>query len=322
MQLVVVNEQGGPEVLKLEERPTPQPGAGQALVKVAAVGVNFQDIYRRSGLYKVPLPFYPGSEGAGVVTVVGPGVTEVKPGDRVAWLDASGSYASEAIIAADKLMLLPQGLSFEAAAAVMLQGLTAYVLTHEAYRLQPGESCLVHAAAGGVGLLLCQMAKMIGARVIGTTSTEAKAEKAREAGANEVILYTTQDFESEVKRITGNKGVQVVYDSVGKDTFDKSLNCLATRGYMVLFGQSSGLVPLFDIQRLSGPRSLFLTRPMLFDYVRDRAALQHHSNVLLDWVLTGRLKVHIHRAYPLTQVAESHKALASRQTTGKLLLVP
>jgi len=308
VQLVVVNEQGGPEVLKLEERPTPQPGAGQALVKVAAVGVNFQDIYRRSGLYKVPLPFYPGSEGAGVVTVVGPGVTEVKPGDRVAWLDASGSYASEAIIAADKLMLLPQGLSFEAAAAVMLQGLTAYVLTHEAYRLQPGESCLVHAAAGGVGLLLCQMAKMIGARVIGTTSTEAKAEKAREAGANEVILYTTQDFESEVKRI--------------KDTFDKSLNCLATRGYMVLFGQSSGLVPLFDIQRLSGPRSLFLTRPMLFDYVRDRAALQHHSNVLLDWVLTGRLKVHIHRAYPLTQVAESHKALASRQTTGKLLLVP
>ena len=204
----------------------------------------------------------------------------------------------------------------------MLHGLTAYVLTHDVFPLKPGETCLVHAAAGGVGLLLCQMAKMIGARVIGTTSTEAKAQKVREAGANEVILYAEPDFESEVKRITGNKGVQVVHDSVGKDTFDGSLNCLATRGYMVLFGQSSGFPPLLDLQRLSGPRSLFVTRPMLFDYLQGRATLLHHAEIVLDWFLTGRLNVNIDRAYALAQVAEAHYALESRHTTGKLLLLP
>ncbi len=230
MKVVVIHETGGPEVLKLEERPTPQPGPGQALLKMAAIGVNFVEIYQRSGVYQVDLPFVLGGEGAGTVETVGPGVTEVKPGDRVAWLGGSGTYATEALAPADKLVPLPDGISFELGAAAMVQGLTAYALSHETYRLQPGDRCLVHAAAGGVGLLLCQMAKMAGAYVIGTTSTEEKAQRAREAGANEVILYTQQDFEAEVKRITGGQGVQVVYDSVGKDTFDKSLACLAPRG--------------------------------------------------------------------------------------------
>ena len=322
MKAVVIHETGGPEVLKLEERPTPQPGPGQALLKMAAVGVNFIEIYQRSGVYKVELPFVLGGEGAGTVEAVGPGVTEVKPGDRVALMGGSGTYATEALAPAEKLVPLPDSVSFELGAAAMIQGLTAYALSHETYRLQPGERCLVHAAAGGVGLLLCQMAKMAGAYVIGTTSTEEKAQRAREAGANEVILYTQQDFEAEVKRITDGQGVQVVYDSVGKDTFDKSLACLAPRGCLVSFGQSSGVVPPFDILRLGGPKSAYLTRPTIFTYVRRREDLLRYAGVVLDWIQAGRLRMRIDRTFPLAEAGTAHQALAGRGTSGKVLLLP
>lgn len=322
MKAIVIHETGGPEVLRLEERPTPQPGPGQALLKMAAIGVNFIEIYQRSGVYKVDLPFVLGGEGAGTVEAVGPDVTEVKPGDRVAWLGGSGTYATEALARADRLVPLPDGVSFEFGAAAMIQGLTAYALSHETYRLQPGDRCLVHAAAGGVGLLLCQMAKMAGAYVIGTTSTEEKAQRAREAGANEVILYTQQDFEAEVKRITGGQGVQVVYDSVGKDTFDKSLGCLAPRGCLVSFGQSSGVVPPFDILRLSGPKSAYLTRPMIFTYIQRREDLLRYAGVVLDWIQMGRLHMRIDRTFPLAEAGAAQRALASRETSGKVLLVP
>lgn len=322
MKAVVIHETGGPEVLRLEERPAPQPGQGQALIQMSAVGVNFIEIYQRSGVYKVDLPYVLGGEGAGTVEAIGPGVTEVKPGDRVAFLGGSGTYAAKALAPADKLVSLPMGVSFELGAAAMVQGLTAYVLSHETYRLQPGDRCLVHAAAGGVGLLLCQMAKMAGAYVIGTTSTEEKAQRAREAGANEVILYTQHDFETEVMRITAGQGVQVVYDSVGKDTFDKSLACLAPRGYLVSFGQSSGVVPPFDVLRLSGPKSAYLTRPTVFTYVRRREDLLRYAAVVLDWILLGRLHMRIDRTFPLEEAAEAHKALVSRGTSGKVLLLP
>ena len=322
MKAVVIHETGGPEVLKLEERPTPQPGPGQALLKMAAIGVNFIEIYQRSGVYKVDLPFVLGGEGAGTVEAVGPGVTEVKPGDRVAFMGGSGTYATEALAPAAKLVALPDSISFEAGAAAMVQGLTAYALSHETYRLQPGDRCLVHAAAGGVGLLLCQMAKMAGAYIIGTTSTEEKAQRAREAGANEVILYTQQDFEAEVKRITGGQGVQVVYDSVGKDTFDKSLACLAPRGCLVSFGQSSGVVPPFDVLRLGGPKSAYLTRPTVFTYVQRRDDLLRYAGVVLDWIQAGRLHMRIDRTFPLAEAGAAHQALASRGTSGKVLMLP
>lgn len=322
MKAIVMHETGGPEVLKLEERPAPRPGPGQVLLKMAATGVNFIEIYQRSGVYKVDLPFTPGGEGAGTVEEVGPGVTEVKPGDRVATLAGSGTYATEALAPAEKLVPLPAGVSFEFGAAAMVQGLTAYVLSHETYRLKPGDRCLVHAAAGGVGLLLCQMAKMAGAYVIGTTSTEEKAQRAREAGANEVILYTQQDFEPEVKRITGGQGVQVVYDSVGKDTFDKSLACLAPRGCLVSFGQSSGVVPPVDVLRLGGPKSAYLTRPTVFTYVQRREDLLRCAGVVLDWIQMGRLNVRIDRTFPLAEAGTAQHTLASRKTSGKVLLAP
>jgi len=322
MKAVRVQQFGGPEAMKLEELPTPAPGPGQARVKIEAAGVNFIDIYQRSGLLKGALPLALGLEGAGTVEAVGPNVTEVKVGDRVAWTGVSGSYATHNVIAGDRLVVLPAKLSFQDGGAAMLQGMTAQYLSHTTYPLKPGDSCLVHAAAGGVGLLLCQMAKTRGARVIGTVSTEAKAKLAREAGAEEVILYTQQDFEAEVKRLTGGKGVNVVYDSVGKDTFDKSLNCLALRGYLVLYGQSSGPVPPFDAQVLNAKGSLFLTRPSLFHYTDTRQALLQRAGDVLGWIEAGKLRLRVERTYPLAEAAEAHKALAGRQTTGKILLLP
>ena len=322
MKAVRVQQFGGPEAMKLEELPTPAPGPGQARVKIEAAGVNFIDIYQRSGLLKGALPLALGLEGAGTVEAVGPNVTEVKVGDRVAWTGVSGSYATHNVIAGDRLVVLPAKLSFQDGGAAMLQGMTAQYLSHTTYPLKPGDSCLVHAAAGGVGLLLCQMAKTRGARVIGTVSTEAKAKLAREAGAEEVILYTQQDFEAEVKRLTGGKGVNVVYDSVGKDTFDKSLNCLALRGYLVLYGQSSAPVPPFDAQVLNAKGSLFLTRPSLFHYTDTRQALLQRAGDVLGWIEAGKLRLRVERTYPLAEAAEAHKALAGRQTTGKILLLP
>jgi NADPH2:quinone reductase len=321
MKAIILYEHGGPEVLKLEERPTPAPDAGQALVHVAAAGVNFIEIYQRQGRYKVPLPCGIGVEGAGTVIAVGPDVTEVKIGDRVAWLDGAGSYATHAVIRVEKLAPVPDGVALQQAAAVMVQGITADVLTSRTHQIQPGDRALVHAAAGGAGQMLCQFAAARGAFVIGTVSTEAKARVAREAGAHETILYTVQDFEAEVQRITAGNGVNVVYDSVGKDTFDKSLACLAPLGHLVLFGQSSGFVPPFDLMRLSRG-SLSVTRPIVFHYVATREELLRHAAQVFSWMAEGRLRLQIDRTYPLEQAAEAQAALASRQTTGKLLLVP
>jgi len=322
MQAIRVNQTGGPEVLKLEEVPTPEPGPGQARIKIEATGVNFIEIYQRSGYYKMALPFTPGSEGAGTIEVVSPDVTELRPGDRVAWTGIAGSYATQVVGPVAQLVKLPEKLSFQDGAAAMLQGMTAHYLTHSTYPLNAGHSCLIHAAAGGVGLLLCQMAKMLGARVIRTTSSEAKAKLAREAGADEVILYTQQDFEAELKRLTDGKGVNVVYDSVGKDTFEKSLNCLQPRGYMVLFGASSGPAPSFDPQALNAKGSLFLTRPSLFHYISTREELTQRAGDVLGWVAAGTLRLRIDRTYPLKEAPSAHQALASRETTGKLLLIP
>ena len=322
MQAITYSEYGGPDVLKFEERPTPTPGPGQALVKVAAAGVNFIDVYQREGWYKINLPAIPGGEGAGVVEAVGAGVTEAKPGDRVAWMGGLGCYATHCLVPGDRLVVLPAAISFEQGAAAILQGMTAHVLATRTYPLKRGDWALVHAAAGGVGLLLTQIAKMQGARVIGTVSTEEKAKLAREAGADEVVIYTQQDFLTEVKRITGGAGVQVAYDSVGKDTFDKSLDSLAPLGYMVSYGQSSGFPAPLDIQRLGGLRSLFVTRPSLFAYVQARADYLRHANAVFDMVAGGQLRVRIGATYPLAQAAEAHIALAGRQTTGKVLLIP
>lgn len=322
MKAVRVHEYGGPESMKLEELPTPQPGPGQVLVKVEAAGVNFIDIYQRSGQYQGALPLPMGSEGAGTVEATGPNVSDLKVGDRVGWKDVQGSYATHVVAPAEKLVPLPPKLEAQDGAAIMLQGLTAHYLTHSTYPLKSGETCLLHAAAGGVGTLLTQMAKMRGARVIGTVSTEAKAALAREAGVDEVILYTQQDFEAEVKRLTDGKGVPVVYDSVGKDTFDKSLNCLKPRGYLVLFGQSSGAVPPFNPQTLNAKGSLFLTRPSLGHYTLTREELLQRAGDVLGWVAEGKLRVWVDRTYPLAEAAQAHAALAGRQTTGKVVLKP
>lgn len=321
MKAIRYHEFGGPEVLQLEDLPAPTPGPGQALVKVAAAGVNFIDIYQRAGWYKVPLPAIPGNEGAGVVEAVGEGVTDVSAGDRVAWFGASGCYAEYALVPADKLAPLPAALSFEQGAAAMVQGVTAYVLSHVTYPLKPGDRCLVHAAAGGVGLLLCQMAKAAGATVIGTTSTEEKAALARAAGADEVILYTQQDFLEEVKRITGGAGVNVVYDSVGQDTFDRSLECLAPLGMLVSFGQSSGFPAPLDIQRLGGMRSAFVTRPSVFAYVQTREKYLAYTRAVFGMAAAGALTLRIGGAYPLAHAAAAQIALAGRGTTGKLVLL-
>jgi NADPH:quinone reductase len=322
MKAIRVHTPGGPEVLQYEDVATPTPKAGEALVKIEAVGVNFVDIYIRSGLYKNPLPLTLGQEGAGVVEAVGPNVTEVKVGDRVAYSGTSGSYAAYAVVPAARLVKIPDGLNAKDAAAAMLQGMTAHYLSHTTYPLKAGDTALVHAAAGGVGLLLVQMAKRRGARVFGTVSTEEKAKLAKEVGADEVILYTQQDFEAEVKRLTDGRGVQVVYDSVAKTTFEKGLNCLAPRGYMVLYGQSSGPVPPFDLAQLGAKGSLFVTRPGLAHYTLTRDELLQRSGDVLGWIGTGQLKLRIDQTFPLKEAAEAHRRLEGRLSTGKLLLVP
>ena len=322
MKAIRVHETGGPEVMRLEELPTPNPGQGQALVKVEAIGVNFVDIYNRSGLYKNPLPFTPGSEGAGTVEAVGPGVTEVKVGDRVGWAQVGGSYATHVVAPAQKLILIPEGVNWRDAAAVLLQGLTAHYLATSTYPLKTGDSCLVHAAAGGVGRLLCQIAKQRGARVIGTAGSPEKAAIARDGGADEVILYREQDFVAEVRRLTGGAGVQVVYDMVGKDTFDGSLSSLARRGCLVLVGQASGPVPPLDPRVLNTKGSLYLTRPSLGDYTVTREELLARANDVLTWLSEGKLRLRVDRTYPLAEAADAHRALEGRQTAGKVQLMP
>ncbi len=320
MKAIRVDGFGGPEVLRLAEEPDPSPGPGQVLVRVEFAGVNFVDVYHRTGLYPNPLPLVPGMEGAGVVAERGSDVATLREGDRVAWTGILGSYAERVVVAADRVVALPSGIGTDTAAAVMLQGLTAHYLCTSTFPLGKGHVCLVHAAAGGVGLLLVQMAKRRGARVIGTVGTEAKAQLARGAGADEVILYTREDFLEPVKRLTDGRGVDVVYDSVGRATADGSLDCLVPRGMMVFFGNASGPVPPIDPLVLSRKGSLFLTRPNLVHYIADRASLEARASDVLGDVAAGRLAVRIDRTLPLRDAAEAHRALEGRLTAGKVLL--
>ena len=322
MKAVRVHSPGGPDALRYEDVERPAPGPGQVLVTIEAAGVNFIDIYQRTGLYKVPLPFTLGQEAAGTVAAVGPGVAEPKVGDRVAYTNVLGAYAEYAVVPADRVVALPDGVSTKQGAAAMLQGMTAHYLATSTYALGAGDVCLVHAAAGGVGLLLCQIAKLKGARVLGTVSTGEKAALARGAGADAVILYTEQDFETEARRLTNGAGLRVIYDSVGKTTFEKGLTCLAPRGMMVLYGQSSGPVGPFDPQVLSQKGSLFLTRPTLAHYILTRAELVARAGEVLGWITSGKLKLRIERELPLAQAAEAHRLLEGRKTTGKVLLIP
>ena len=304
------------------EVPAPTPKPNEALVQIKAAGVNFIDVYFREGRYPTPLPFVNGQEAAGVVTEVGNEVTTVQPGDRVAYTSSLGSYAEYAAVPASRLVKIPDGLDFEQAASAMLQGMTAHYLVHSSYPLKQGETALIHAAAGGVGLLLVQMAKKIGARVIATAGTHDKAQLARDAGADECIVYTEADFESETRRLTDGSGVHVVYDGVGKATFDKDLNVLRPRGYLVLFGGSSGAVPPFDLIKLSQKGSLFMTRPTLAHYTATREELEWRANDVLQSIARGELKLRIHKVYPLAEAAQAHRDLEGRKTTGKLLLKP
>ena len=322
MKAILVHKHGGPEVLILEDIPAPEPQAGEARIKIEATGVNFIDIYHRTGLYPLKTPFMLGMEGAGVVDAVGGNVTAVKKGDRVAYAMVLGSYAEYAIVPAAQLVPLPADLDSQTAAALMLQGMTAHYLTHSTYPLKQGETALVHAAAGGVGLLLVQIAKMRGARVIGTVSTDAKAQLAKQAGAGEMVLYTQTDFLTAVKKFTGGQGVHVVYDSVGATTFEKSLDCLRPRGYLVLFGQSSGPVAPFDPGKLAAKGSLFLTRPSLAHYTLDRAELLQRAGDLFNWTASGKLRIRVDKVLPLSQAVEAHRLLEGRKTTGKIILVP
>ena len=321
MKSVRVHQFGGRDALKLDDVPVPEPGEGEARVKVEVIGVNFLDVYQRMGRWQGAMPFTLGQEAAGVVDAVGPNVTEVKVGDRVAYGGVQGSYAEYAIVPAWKLLSIPSAVDFQQAAAAMVQGITAHYLTHGTYPLKAGNTALVHAAGGGTGALLVQVAKLCGARVIGTVSNEEKAGIARQAGADDVILYTQTDFEAEVKRLTNNKGVDVVYDSVGKDTFDKSLNCLKTRGCMVLFGAASGAVPPIDPMVLLAKGSIYLTRPFIGHYIVDRAELVQRVNDIFHWIANGQLKIHIDKTFPLADVAEAHRYLEDRQSKGKVLLL-
>jgi NADPH2:quinone reductase len=322
MRAIVADPVGGPENLLYTELPTPQPAAGEALIKLESIGVNFIDVYFRTGFYKAPEnPVRLGNEGAGTVAAVGEGVS-LQMGQRVAYAMARGAYAEYATVPARNLVPIPDGVSFDDAAAVMLQGMTAHYLTHSTYALKAGETCLVHAAAGGAGLMLVQIAKLLGAKVIGTVSTAEKAQLVKEHGADEVILYTEQDFVAETKRITGGQGVSVVYDSVGKTTFHKSLDCLKPRGMMASFGQSSGAVGEIDPLILSQKGSLFLTRPSLAHYVADPLELQWRAKDLFQWIAEGRLQLRIHHIYKLEQAADAHRDLEARRTSGKLLLKP
>jgi NADPH:quinone reductase len=322
MKAIQIKQVGGPEVLELVDLPVPEPKANEAVLKLSASGVNFIDVYHREGRYKVPTPFTPGQEGAGVVTAVGAEVKSVKVGDRVAWTSILGGYAEYAALPANRLVHVPAGVTDQQAAAVMLQGMTAQYLSHDTYPLKRGETALVHAAAGGVGLLLTQMAHNIGARVIATVSTEEKAKLAREAGADDVIFYTQQDFEAETKNLTGDKGVNVVYDSVGKTTFEKGLNVLRLRGMMVLYGGSSGAAPSLDPIVLTQKGSLFLTRPSLPNYIATDEELKARSAAVFGMISAGKLKLRIEHTYTLAEAQRAHRELEGRKTTGKLLLIP
>lgn len=322
MKAIKVEAYGGPEKLVYRDVDKPEPKAGEALVRIEAIGLNFIDVYHRTGLYPLPLPFTPGSEASGTVEAVGEGAVEIAVGDRVAYAGSLGSYAEYASVPVARLVKVPLGMDAETAAAAMLQGMTAHYLVTSTYPLKGGEAALVHAAAGGVGLLLIQMAKRTGARVFGTVSTQEKAGLAREAGADEVIIYTEQDFQEEIKRATGGLGVQVVYDSVGKTTFIKSLDSLAPRGLLALFGQSSGPVPPFDAALLAQKGSLFLTRPSLAHYTTTREELLWRAGQVLEWIAAGQLKLRIGKRFPLAEAAEAHTQLEGRATTGKVLLIP
>ena len=322
MKAIRVQQFGGLEALKVEEVSVPDPGEGEARVKIEAIGVNFLDIYQRIGRYQGSPPFTLGQEAAGIVDAVGPTATDIKAGDRVAYASVQGSYAEYAIVPAWRLVPIPAGVDVGQATAAMVQGMTAHYLALSTYPLKQGETALIHAAGGGTGQLLVQVAKHRGARVIGTASTEEKAALAREAGADEVILYTQADFEAEVKRLTNSVGVEVVYDSVGKDTFDKSLNCLKRRGTMVLYGASSGAVSQIDPQILNAKGSLYLTRPYIGHYTADRAELLGRANDVFNWIAMGELKVRIDKIFPLAEAAEAHRYLEGRQSKGKVLLIP
>ena len=321
MKAVQITEHGGPEVMKYLDLPDLVPGEGQALVNIQAAGVNFTDTYSRSGVNPTPLPWVVGVEGAGVVSQLGAGVTSLKEGDVVAYSSVGGSYAEQALIPANRLVKMPAGLDAKNGAAVMLQGMTAHYLCHSTYPVQPGDRVLIHAGAGGVGLLLIQMVKRLGGYVFSTVSSDAKAELAKGAGADQVILYTQQDFAEEVKKATDGAGVQVVYDAVGKTTFDQSISCLGRRGHMVLYGQASGAPPPMD-PRVLGAGSLYLTRPGLGDYTVTREDLEQRAGDILKWVKSGELKLRVEHVFPLSEAAEAHRQLESRATTGKLLLIP
>lgn len=322
MKAIRVHATGGPEVLTTDEVPEPVPGPGEALVRVAAAGVNYIDTYQRSGLYPLATPFTLGQEGAGVVERVGDSVTTLHPGDRVAWASVMGACAELAVVPAERLVRVPRGVELDVAAAAMLQGMTAHYLVHTTFELKPGHTCLVHAAAGGVGLLLTQLARRrCGARVIATVGSAAKAALAREAGADEVILYRDEDFLAAVRRLTDGRGVDVVYDGVGRETFDRSLECVATRGLLVMYGNASGAVPPFDLLRLT-PLARYLARPRLAEHIASRRDLEWRAGDVLGWIAQGRMSVRIHATYPLADAARAHRDLESRATSGKLLLVP
>jgi len=322
MKAIQIQRPGGAEALQLVDIPVPKPKPNEAVVEIAAAGVNFIDVYLREGRYKAPLPFVNGQEASGVVSEIGADVKTVKPGDHVAYAGPLGAYAEYAAVPAERLVPIPSGVSDRDAAAAMLQGMTAHYLAYDTFPLKSGQTALVHAAAGGVGLLLVQMAHNLGARVIGTVSTEEKAKLAREAGADEVILYTKSDFEAETKNLTGGRGLDVVYDSVGKTTFDKGLNVLRPRGMMVLYGGSSGAVPPFDLIQLSAKGSLFVTRPKLGDYIITREELLARAEAVLGMIAAGKLKLRVEHIYKLEDAQQAHRDLESRKTTGKLLLIP
>jgi NADPH2:quinone reductase len=322
MKAIQISQVGGPEVLTLVDVAIPEPKPNEALVRIKAAGVNFIDVYFREGRYPAPLPFIDGQEAAGVVVAVGAEVTTVRLGERVAYVGRLGSYAEFAAVPAGQLVKIPDELDFDSAAAAMLQGMTAHYLSHGSYPIKTGETVLIHAAAGGVGLLLVQLAKHLGARVIATAGSEAKAQLARDAGVDEVIIYSEQDFETETRRLTGGEGVHAVYDGVGKDTFAKDLNVLRRRGYLVLFGGASGPVPPFDLMQLTKHGSLFVTRPTLNDYTATRAELEQRSSDILQMIVRGELKLRIHQKYPLAEAQQAHRDLEGRRTTGKLLLIP
>jgi len=322
MNAIPVSQPGGPEALNLVDLPVPQPKPNEALVQIKASGVNFIDVYYREGRYPAPLPFIVGQEAAGIITELGSGVSGLDVGDRVAYTGVLGSYAEYVAVADDRLVKIPEQLDFPQAAAAMLQGMTAHYLSHSTYPIKRGEAVLIHAAAGGVGLLLVQMAKKLGARVIGTAGSAEKAQLAKDAGADEVILYTEQDFDAETLRLTEGKGVDVVYDGVGKTTFARDLRILRPRGYLVLFGGASGAVPPFDLLELSKHGSLFVTRPTLHNYIATREELEQRADEVMQMMMAGELRLRIHKTYPLAEAESAHRDLEGRKTTGKLLLVP